>query len=101
MTIPIEIERDWVRIAGQTVYRPENIVPGDWLSFWDDAVSPVDYQEAFDEGAESVENGLAEEIKGLEDENAELRSEISDLENEIDNLEMEIEQIKELEGLDY
>lgn len=56
MTIPVEIERDWVRIAGQTVYRPENIVPGDWLSFWDAAVSPVDYQEAFDEGVESVKN---------------------------------------------
>lgn len=60
MTIPIETERDWVRIAGQIVYRPENVVPGDWLSFWDAAVSPVDYQEAFDEGVESVKSDYDE-----------------------------------------
>lgn len=60
MSLKIEIERDWVRIAGQTVYRPENIAPGDWLSFWDAAVSPVDYQEAFDEGVESVKKDYDE-----------------------------------------
>lgn len=54
MSIRIEIERDYVKIEGQTVFRPERIVPGLWLSFWDSAVSPVDYQGAFDEGVDSV-----------------------------------------------
>lgn len=88
------IERDFAIVFNQRIDRPENMVPGDWYSKWQAFTDPVNYQEAFDEGVESVENELAEEIKDLEDENAELRSEISDLENEI-------ERIKELEGLDY
>jgi hypothetical protein len=52
--LKIEIERDWVKIEGQVIYRPERVILGDWLSFWDAAVSPVNYQEAFEAGVESV-----------------------------------------------
>jgi hypothetical protein len=54
--LKIEIERDWVKIEGQVIYRPERVILGDWLLFWDAAVSPVNYQEAFEAGVESVES---------------------------------------------
>jgi chromosome segregation ATPase len=94
--LKIEIERDWVKIEGQVVYRPERVMLGDWLSFWDAAVSPVNYQEAFEAGVESV-NSEVEDLEGtiedLRGEISDLNSEISDLENEVDNLEMEIERL--------
>jgi hypothetical protein len=54
--LKIEIERDWIKIEGQVIYRPERVILGDWLSFWDAAVSPVNYQEAFEAGVKSVES---------------------------------------------
>lgn len=61
VTIPIEIERDWVRIAGQTVYRPENIVPGDWLEAFDKLngeTAEEAYLRGYEEGfAEGMEDG--------------------------------------------
>jgi len=91
--IKIEIDRDYAIIANQRVERPENVVPGDWLDFFDAAVSPVDYQEAFEEGAESVHDEVADEISQLEGENADLKEEIRSLENEVENLELEIERL--------
>jgi hypothetical protein len=91
--LKIEIERDWVKIEGQVIYRPERVILGDWLSFWDAAVSPVNYQEAFEAGVESVSGEWEKQVSGLEEEVNDLRSEISDLENEVENLETEIERL--------
>jgi chromosome segregation ATPase len=91
--LKIEIERDWVKIEGQVIYRPERVILGDWLSFWDAAVSPVNYQDAFEAGVESVSGELEEQISDLEEEVNDLRSEVRDLENEVENLEMEIERL--------
>jgi peptidoglycan hydrolase CwlO-like protein len=87
------IESDYAVIFGQRIERPENMVPGDWLSFWDAAVSPVDYQDAFEEGMESVSGEWEKQVSDLEEEVNDLRSEVRDLENEVENLEMEIERL--------
>jgi chromosome segregation ATPase len=92
--LKIEIERDWVKIEGQVIYRPERVILGDWLSFWDAAVSPVNYQEAFEAGVESVSGEWEKQVSDLEEEVNDLRSEVRDLENEVENLETEIENLK-------
>jgi predicted nuclease with TOPRIM domain len=92
----ITIERNFVFIFGEQIYRPENMVPGDWLAMWDRFENSVNYQEAFEAGVESV-NSEVEDLEGtiedLRGEISELNAEVSDLENEIDNLELEIERL--------
>lgn len=61
MTIPIEIERDWVKVCGQIVYRPKSVVPGTWLSFWDDTQDDKTeydrgYQDGYDDAVNEYEN---------------------------------------------
>lgn len=48
------IERDYVLFLKYRIDRPENMVPGDWLAMWDRFENPVNYQEAFEAGVESV-----------------------------------------------
>lgn len=61
MTIKIEIERDYVKIEGQTVFRPERIVPGDWIETLErvtDESAGEAYQRGYDDGfADGVEDG--------------------------------------------
>lgn len=54
------IERDYAIIFNQRIERPENMVPGDWFDAWQAFTDPVNHQEAFEAGAESVKNDYDE-----------------------------------------
>lgn len=99
MTIKIKVERDYITIDGQTVYRPENIIPGDWLEFFDrltdpDLVRNSDLEKELEEAKAEIKD-LETANWGLEDEVTELRDENRDLENHVENLELEIERLGE------
>lgn len=90
----ITIERDFVICFGTRVERPERLVPGDWLSLWDRFENPVDYQEAFEAGVESVSSELEEQVSDLEEEVNDLRGEVRSLERELEDANWKIERLE-------